>query len=531
MGQKPIQKAAQKTTWWQGLVGTALVGTDRQQPTTSPRNTPLEQCVNQLDWAEPEVAMLKAAGMVSVHQQIGYCPFTDIQFIELEDIELAEADKKIACSPQLAKHLAWGLNAYPQAVEELLSLIASTQTRIPYRLLPALLRYGVQHSEAQTLLEAVIDSRGRWLAAQNQDWHYVSRQPGESEEKAIARWQTQWQLGNRQQRMLSIEQWRRVDPNGAREAIAATWSSESRQVRGEAIALFHTHLSMADEPFLEAALSDRTQAIRQTSAQWLAMLPESRLCQRMSERAQQFIQIQHNEVSITWPDTFEASWAKDGIKKQTAEGLGIEASWLLQILSQTPLNLWTIDLSGSAHSWKLSVSTQQRKKVMLAGWAQAVCNQRQYEYARAWVPFLLPQLSATDWDRDILSTLLSLLPPQRKEQYLREQVPKSTNDQSSAHWLKLVAECDQKWDYDFSRLILSQLLQVLKSKYRYGDLFSPPGSLALSMHPGIATEAAREAESFSQTQRLPKSWRRFLDEFLGLLNYRWQMYQLFANSE
>ena len=245
------------------------------------------------------------------------------------------------------------------------------------------------------------------------------------------------------------------------------------------------------------------------------------------------------ELSITLPDAFDTDWLQDGIRKAASNGLSEQASWLQQLLAKTPLTVWqsqlgTAGIEGLNDTLSSTTTADSTRKILIHGWAQAICNQRQYDYARQWVPVLLNQLDAYDRDKDVLSTMLSLLPPQQTEVYLRDQVPAKVNAQSSAYWLKIVAQSahqsEQKWDYDFSRLVLTQLVQVMKSKYRYGDLFSPPASLALALHPGLAAEAQRAIESVTYGQRPTKAWQRFLDEFLGVLNYRWQMYQLFADS-
>lgn len=173
---------------------------------------------------------------------------------------------------------------------------------------------------------------------------------------------------------------------------------------------------------------------------------------------------------------------------------------------------------------------QRYRELLIHSWAQAICNQQDEDIARLWAPALLNQFSAYAWDLDKLTVLVSLLPTQQKEQYLRSQLPPHTNDQNSAHWLKLIAQCQASWDYPFSQLILRQLAQVMKRKHKYGTVFSPPTSLALTLHPGLAPEAAKTIGEIMVDRRAMRSWQRFADEFVGLLEYRWAMYQTFAGS-
>lgn len=537
-----IQEEVMQETWWQNIVGTALVGTDRQSPEKPVGESPLYRVVQQLDWQAPEATLLKAAGIFSVYQQAGKS--SSQKALTSEDssedsqppIEPAEPDVRPCCSVRLSAHLKVGLEQYPQAIKELLLLLADAEQRVSLPLLPAVLRHGEKYVDAQPYVEAVLGNRGRWLAQQNPAWQYVSSSPGAVSEHDIARWRSHWQSGTKKQRLPAIRKWRQVDPDGAREAIAATWKSEDWRTRESVTLLFHTNLSMADEPFLEAALSDRAGGVQQNAAACLARLPASRLCQRMVERVQAFVRFESSALKetlkelltlkMTLPDAFDASWKKDGIKETSLNGLSDQASWIAQMIARTPLNVWPTDLDGIQ-----TLLTQHRDRlVLLHGWAQAVDNQRNTPLASAWVSVLLHQLGAQEWEKPVLHSMLATLSAQQKEQYLRSHLPTKANDQSSSHWLQLVADCEQKWDYDFSRLALMQLAQVMQGKRKYGDLFSPPGSLALSLHPGVAPEAQRIVENWTQNQRPTKAWQRFVDEFLGVLMYRWQMYQLFADT-
>ena len=546
---QPTRQETSQAAWWQRLVGTALEGTARQSPEQPADKTLLYDVLSQLDWQNPEAALLKTAGIYSVYQLAGKQKRKQPADTQTENPEIttAQPDTQVCCSTHISAHLRVGLEQYPQAVEELLNLIADLNQRVSAPLLPAILRYGEKYAYSQPSVEAVLGNRGRWLAAQNPDWQYVRQaesttSPDTVSESDVARWRysagvalpSHWESGNKKQRLTAITQWRQVDPAGAREAIAASWKSENWRTRESAVQTFHINLTMSDEPFLEAALSDRAVGVQRSAIACLEKLPESRLCQRMTKRVQNFVRITTTEtdftVEITLPETFDVDWKKDGIEETSADRLSDQASWVAQMLSKTPLNVWESAFENSQAVFAHPKITERDRLILLTGWSRAVCNQKNTQLAKEWVPRLLSQQAFQEWDPEVLSEMLSILPTKEEEQYLRAQMPTKANDQSISHWLQLVAENKQKWDYDFSRLILMRLMQVMKGKRKYGDLFSPPANLALSLHPGLAPEAERMIESWTQHQRPTKAWQRFLDEFLGVLTYRWQMYQLLAQS-
>ncbi|NJN32764.1 MAG: hypothetical protein HC824_21890 [Synechococcales cyanobacterium RM1_1_8] len=67
---------------WQSLVGTALMGTERQPPSPPPSPAQAEEALgtvlNQLDWHQPERALLGAAGRSPYIARWGSCRWNRI---------------------------------------------------------------------------------------------------------------------------------------------------------------------------------------------------------------------------------------------------------------------------------------------------------------------------------------------------------------------------------------------------------------------------------------------------------------------
>ncbi|MEL6260309.1 MAG: DUF5691 domain-containing protein [Cyanobacteria bacterium J06626_6] len=536
--------------WWQGFVSAALVGSNRQTPALPQTSDALAGLVRQLDWgSEPATAILSVAGTVALYQQVGWRPTSgagqETDAAHWEVPQPCDPDQLPCCSPQVARYLDTLLDEYPQVVAELLSLMAESGQRVPPKCLPKLLAFGAQRSElapvSGDVLGAVLGRRGRWLAAQNPNWHYASGLQGKGAADDVSMLRSRWYTGGRQARLQAIRQWRQAEPEGARAAIAETWASAAWRDREALLSTLAIHLSLADEPFLEEALADRAKNVRQQAANLLSRLPASQLCQRMAERVRQLVTLSVDSanadaslaIEVDLPEAFDRTWAQDGISQPPLNGLGERASWLQQMLAKTPLTHWqfaegpsnrlvepqTIVEAVAAHEWRA---------VLLGGWALAVSQQQQSEQAAVWAQALLHQFGAYELEETVLKTLLLLLPLPMREGYLRSQLPQPNNDRNVAHWLRLVAEGSQRWDFDFSRIVLAQLMAVVENKPKYGELFRPPVSLAMALHPGLAAEASQRVRLLPQ--KPTATWQRFLDEFLGVLNARWQMYQAFAES-
>ena len=95
-----------------------------------------------------------------------------------------------------------------------------------------------------------------------------------------------WETGTPEQRVSAIRRMRETDPGGARELVGTTWKSDGADERAKFVEAMRTSLSPDDEPFLEAALDDRSKQVRSAAADLLARLPQSAFVERMIERAE-----------------------------------------------------------------------------------------------------------------------------------------------------------------------------------------------------------------------------------------------------
>jgi len=530
------------SAYWKTCLSAALIGTERRPPALPKGDDDFTKMLQSLEWEQPALALLNATSAIAQYQAVGI-PHETISNSETSEstaVKPCEPDTTPCCSDRIAKYLGITLKDYTEAASELLELIAASGQRVPPRWLPTLLRFGEKRTYLQPLIVSVLGNRGRWLAAQNPNWQYGCTLPStpstESEESTrdieieLLAFRQQWDAESRSERILTFRQWRSLDAASAREALAETWKREAWRDREAFITAMTPQLSLEDEPFLETVLSDRANAVRTYAAELLSTLPSSQLCQRITEQIQPFIQIckkgKQLQINVTLPEKYDPNWAKDGIERKPQNGEGERAGWLRQMLANVPLSTWNanpeeIAKAAANHEWR---------EALVNGWASAIQKQQAQPKASAWAVAWLNQFGAYELDEAALKDLLLLLPAQQREIYLRSQLPKKANDQNLAYWLRLIAQTNQRWDIDFSQLIVAQLIKLLRGKPKYGDLFSPPITLALSLHPGIAAEASIKVEQLLQTQYPTKAWQKFLDRFLVLLTIRWEIYQAFANS-
>src|SRR5690606_33023909 len=185
---------------------------------------------------------------------------------------------------------------------------------------------------------------GRWLAQQNAVWRYAYLPTDLND----------WQNGTQAARLLFFKQMRQNDPDEARRLLQTTWATDAADARLAFLACLATHLSLADESFLEQCLAqDKSVKVRREAAQLLARLPDAQLVGRMVERARPLLQIEgwlRPSITVSLPATLDPTWERDGIEANKIPNhlqMGPKAWWVCQLLACIPATFWS-DLWGKS---------------------------------------------------------------------------------------------------------------------------------------------------------------------------------------
>ena len=555
--------------WWQTLVGTALLGTERQSPEipTAPdpstEDTRLAASLQNLEWNNPTQSLLGSAGAVALYYQVGQRPQTKLW----DPLKSCPEDDLPCCSAQIGRYVNRCWDEDVDVLPELLTLIAQQNQRVPEILLPDLLDLGARHTALRPSILAVLGSRGQWLAAQNQAWEYgtgITLSTTDFQSDAL---QQLWKTGRRGERISLLSQWRAEDANGARDALEQVWAGELAKDREAFLRTLTPHLSMMDELFLEQVLDDRAKGVRKEAIALLRQLPDSQLCQRMAQRITPYLQIHHYPqnpliIEVVLPEDYDPTWDRDGIvqlqpnpqasKKQSqqqAKQQGKRAEWLCQLLASTPLRTWipfgedakmNADLTSldrimqatDGHPWQ---------DVLLKGWA--IATQRQHN--ATWANTLLHHVEMKHWhaiDPQLYPALRALLTREQQEELLTQQRPTPTHD-GCLPWLQQVAHRDSfpyhpSWSLKFSHLVWQTISQFVQAHTRqtkqarsprFYQWFAVIKDLGLTLHPAIAPDVAKELESLTFSSRF-NQWERSLANFYRRLNFRYAIHQAFSQQ-
>lgn len=404
---------------WEGLVTTALLGTDRRTP---PGTAP---------GPDAPAALLDAAAVETVRRRAGRRPAR-----AAKRPQSAPEDPRPALPPEAARRLAMLLadrpgpsgggrrGAAPDLTELLPQWLAVANARgfaPPPQVLPALLDAARGRTDLRPAALEFAGPRALWLARLNPDWRFALRAtPGggaalphpEDDEKV----QQLWQEGLFAERVALLSALRSREAAAARDLLATTWATERAEDRLMFLDSLRAGLGPDDEPFLEQALADRSRNVRATAAELLSALPGSALAARMAVRAGACVAIDHMRtaqpggtgvedaepaeatksvptIAVEAPHECDPGMERDGVVAKAPAGRGERSWWLGQLVEAAPLATWPRRLGGRTPREIVALPVADDWQGDLhAAWCRAAVRQRDAEWSRA----LLGEPSAPD---------------------------------------------------------------------------------------------------------------------------------------
>ncbi|MEU4390270.1 DUF5691 domain-containing protein [Kribbella sp. NPDC023855] len=405
---------------WDGLVSSALLGTERRPPH-------FEELPPQLQEQLGEGGLLDAAALATLYKRAGRKPLEG-----LTPIPAAQGDDRPLPRPAAIRRLAAMLTGFQTAaLGEWLRVADSKGWGVPPEHLPALADYARGRAEYRPLVVRAAGRRASWLADLNPDWRFLHA--------AVVEGNDRWTHGNPTQRRSWLRARRQSDPAGALEALREVWPTEAAPSRLDFLNLLADNLSIGDEEFLEHALDDRAKDVRRAAAGLLARIPGSQYGQRMAQRVWSHLTVSQGVIAVDLPTRLTKAMERDGIDPEPQEGIGKRAWWFRQLAAAAPLSTYEVsylqlDVEGCS------------PEVLQVAWAQAAVREGSAEWARA-----LLQANAKTGNR--VAELLRVLPSE-------EWVPAIEMLRNRVDLTDLVGGLPVPWPATLATSILDQLAKV-----------------------------------------------------------------------
>jgi hypothetical protein len=364
------------------LATTALFGTGRRPVVLDEAPPDLAATFARLAGEPPEV-LLDAAALTAAYRRAGVTPGTATP-------PAPAPDDPVPCVPPAAVTRLRELlgRDEPELLRQWLEAAAGRGFRAPHAALPALLDLATTPDGAPApLRDAVtplLGTRGRWLATFRPEWAWA--RPGAGTATGAAGDTRRWELGSPEERLAWLAATRHRDPAGARRALRDSWERETAADRATLLRVLADRLGRYDEELLEAALEDRSDAVRAVAADLLARLPSSGYVARMAGRARAALSRDGDRLAVHPPEPDgegeREAQARDGLPPAGRR----PAAWLEQVIGAAPLAVWDDVLGGPDDAVAAAAAGGgDWRDVVRAGWTRAALRQGSRRWASALV--------------------------------------------------------------------------------------------------------------------------------------------------
>ncbi|WP_395295829.1 DUF5691 domain-containing protein [Kitasatospora hibisci] len=531
---------------WESLHTTALLGTDRRP---LPAADPAVPATGAVDRSDPATALLELAALETVRRRAGALPCAATVPIDPP----APADGRPELPAPAARRLSLLLGTRPGGgavlanVAELLPQWLGTARargfRPPAALVPSLLDAARARSELRPDAVVLAGPLGRWLAARNPDWRFVLRTTGEapttggacasgspSPDSPAPRTadgdHRLWHEGLFAERVTHLTVLRRTDPAAGLSLLQSTWPTERAEDRLLFLDALQEGLSAADEPFLEAALGDRSKNVRATAAELLSTLPGSALARRMAERARAAVRLSDRgtHLLVTPPAECDAAMQRDGIAPRSPTGRGERAWWFGEVIAASPLSGWS-EATGLTPDQLLALRVGDSLDETDGSWSD--------DLREAWARASVRQQDA-DWARALLGPAPAPAPEQR-----RARAPRPTGApakllavlpaEERASWtaafirvhglgeaFQLLGACATPWTPPLSTAVVAALARAAASG---AYPWSHSGVLGMTER-ALAPETAAAVEELAADSTPATAWAETFARLAGTLRFR-----------
>ncbi|MGC1275143.1 MAG: DUF5691 domain-containing protein [Planctomycetaceae bacterium] len=354
------------------LLKSALVGTATQS-VSSDSGHPADAVLDGLD-IDPEHSLLLKAGVRAIWRQAGHVSRRDLPAMTPSPLEATPALSEKAVTALQTTLTGNSRELLP----EFLTRLAATGRRLPPELLPEALTPVGRSTEVRNSIRAVLGERGRWLARLNPDWAWAAGEDvTAADDAALTRI---WEEGSVAERIEAFSRLRTLNPTDARARLVEVIGKEKADARARLMDGLSTGLSIADEPFLEDVLGDRSESVRTVAAALLARLPASRLVARMTDRADAMLSTERGgllkrklKLVCTPPAEIDKEWLRDGVPKDTPtkSGRGKRAVWLETVLACVPPEHWTTRFDAAPAGLVVAAEADDFGDAILRGWTRS----------------------------------------------------------------------------------------------------------------------------------------------------------------
>lgn len=440
--------------FWNTIVNTALLGTDKKMPAINEFPDELSMAANTAlanTTLDREEQFLHTAALAFNYRQSGV---TALQKVGVS-ISLCPEEVFPYCALKEMQVLSRVLDIESCALLEYwLKYCTTLQRIVTPEFIPLLLNKAIQHKSLREMITACCGNRGNWLSKFNPDWQLSATSSPEE----------LWQTGTLAQRYQVLLQLRTTDPALALSWLQQTWNQENAATKQELLQAIAVNSSLADEAWLQTLVHEKSKLVKTQALDLLKCIPGSALLEQYWQTVSPAIQVKKIKNSLGIPtkkalhfeplqDTPEDIF-KSGIEKLSNDKTFTDDELIVyQLIQYIPLQKWEQHFQLSPEEIIGLFQQATTFKKYLPAFINAILRFKNKEWA----------LSFVQHCDTFYIDLIPLLPLQQQELYSTKYF-----HQYPDRILNQVCERKEEWSMELAQAIFNH---TSKNPYQYNRHF------------------------------------------------------------
>jgi len=492
--------------FWNNIINTALLGTDKRQVGREELSTELSDAYQQIisnEEIDKEEKFLQITSAALNFRVCGNAPSS-------ENVIVKEADKETrpycnVASLQVLKDI-FEEQSQSLLVFWLQQCNAKDQIVTP-ELVPALFDIAVNQKKLRSLITGCCGKRGEWLSDLNPDWQFYVR---ENDDEV-------WQNGTSELRKKVLARMRETDPAKAREWLKQTWTAENANTKTELLKQLGTNISADDLEWLEILLEEKSQKVRDVVLDLLKRIPGSSIITSYWDILQKSVVVKKEKTLLGMgsktsiqiqPPEVNDSVFKSGIEKlSNTKEFNDEEFIVYQLMQSIPPKYWEKHFDNSPENilgyFKKEKSTQK----YLPAFLLAIARFKSYDWALTFFQ-----------NSDVFdSSVIELLSEKEQDKFSIQHFEKDADT-----IIATAKRRETEWSHELAKKIFKH---ASKNLYQYNRSFYNecirliPGSILVDL------------EKFTPAEvHLQGSWSNIIEYIIKLVTLKQQAIQSFRSQ-
>jgi hypothetical protein len=494
---------------WGKIVNLALLGTEKAKLEEKFFDANTSDAFEQIRQSSgnKEEEFLQAAALLSNYRRCGFIPMEGSKGL----MTLAPEEERTYANTEAHTALEDILVSGNQALLHFwLKQCANTQQLIRPALLPDIIDIGNNQKQLRQMISACMGQRGKWLMQWNDSWQW----------SAPTSFDDVWENGSTSERKAVLAKIREQDAAKGLSLLMEIWSHENAASRAELLESLKTGAGIADLPWLEQVMEEKSVKVREVTMSILKTIPESTILLRYWAFLKESITIEQSKGLLGFGTKYSLAIhsklqdpAKElpGIDSLSGKAdMSDELYVISQCISHISPQLWTEHYGKDPVNFLELFRKNDKYRILVPAFARAAVTYRNQEWLRTII-----QLDESNFYPESIFAL-----PQREtENYF---ITFLQHEGEAPRVLQMLDQFKEEWSLGFTRELFKY---TAKNPYQFHKGFYAEHADTIP----LATVGELE-KCTPREEHLRQSWIKNAETIESMLSLKARTVQAFRYS-